>query len=60
MIAATNQIGFVVERHDGPVVGWAAITDPLDTRTEAKERRDALERTPGAEYRIYPALKENT
>lgn len=56
MIAATNQAGFVVERHDGPVIGWTAITKSADRRDEALQRMAHLVRTPGAEYRVYPRL----
>lgn len=57
MIAATNQVGYLVQRHDGRVVGWTAITEPLATRKLAHDRLNALVRTPGAEYRVYAALK---
>ncbi|NHZ94589.1 hypothetical protein [Massilia sp. CCM 8734] len=56
MIAATNQIGFVVQRFDGPDIGWFAITEPV-TRDEAKQQLANLVRTPGAEYRVYAALE---
>lgn len=57
MIAATNQAGFVVQRFDGASVGWTAITKPFTTRAWAHAALTQVERTPGAEYRVYPALK---
>lgn len=59
MIAATNEIGHVVQRFEGPGIGWFAITEPT-TRDHALQQLADLARTPGAEYRVYPALKENT
>jgi hypothetical protein len=58
MRTATNQIGHAVERFDGLRVGWIAITEPL-TLAEAVTKLDTMARTPGAEYRIYPALKRD-
>lgn len=59
MIAATNQLGHVVQRFDGLVVGWTAITEPAAARAQAQQQLDDLVRTPGAEYRIYPAIAEH-
>lgn len=59
MIAATNHLGYVVERFDGLVVGWTAITKPAATRAQAQQQLTDLARTPGAEYRVYPALGAN-
>lgn len=57
MRSAVNQTGYVVERFDGQAVGWTAITEP-GTRALAQQQLDNLARTPGADYRIYPSLKE--
>lgn len=57
MRTATNQIGHVVERHDGPVVGWIAITAPVATPELAQQQLTDLVRTPGAEYRVAAALE---
>ncbi|ATQ77881.1 hypothetical protein CR152_27795 [Massilia violaceinigra] len=57
MRLATNHLGYVVQRFDGPAIGWFATTDPT-TPEKAKQQLDNLARTPGAEYRVYPALGE--
>lgn len=58
MNIATNHLGYVVQRFDGPVIGWFAITDPTTTCTQARQHLADLARTPGAEYRVYPVLGE--
>lgn len=61
MITATNQIGFAIERHDGPKVGWVNILEkPLTSRDAAVAYLDGMPRTPGAEYRIYAALEKKS
>lgn len=55
MIPATNQTGFCLERHDGPI-GWQAITEPFATADEARTHLRDMARTPNAEYRVYPSL----
>jgi hypothetical protein len=58
MITAVNQIGFQIERHDGPKIGWVSILKtPLTNREAADAYLDGMPRTPGAEYRVYPALE---
>lgn len=56
MIAATNQAGFTVERHDGHL-GWQSmLIVPFATRRLAEFHLQNMHKTPGAEYRVYPAL----
>lgn len=58
MITATNQIGFAIERHDGPRAGWVSILEqPFTNRDAAVAYLDGMPRTPGAEYRVYAALE---
>lgn len=58
MRTATNQTGYNVERHDGPG-GWQAINDePFADKTLADQHLQQLAATPGAEYRVYPALSK--
>lgn len=56
MRAADNGMGWVVERHDGPKVGWVAIDGPFAKPEHAHIALDEMARTPGAEYRIYQSL----
>jgi hypothetical protein len=56
MRTATNQAGFTVERHDGQL-GWQSILIvPFATRRLAESHLRNMHKTPGAEYRVYPAL----
>lgn len=59
MRTATNHAGHTVQRHDGPQIGWFAITEPAASRELAQQQLDDLVRTPGAEYRVYPALADH-
>jgi hypothetical protein len=57
MPLAVNQIGFTIERHDGPKIGWVSILEnPLTNREAAGAYLDGMPRMPGAEYRLYAAL----
>lgn len=59
LVTAVNQIGFEIQRHDGPKVGWIGILEtPLTNWDAADAYLDGMPRTPGAEYRVYAALKE--
>ncbi|RSZ60023.1 hypothetical protein HF313_15015 [Massilia atriviolacea] len=58
MRLATNHLGYAVERFDGPTIGWFAITDPYSLREWAETALHLIERTPGAEYRVYPAISQ--
>lgn len=55
MITAKNHNGFEIQRHDGPA-GWVAIKGPFSFRWEAHCHMLRMEKTPGAEYRIYESL----
>jgi hypothetical protein len=55
MIAATNQLGHEVQRHDGRR-GWQAVTDPFATRDIARDHMRDMPKEAGAEYRVYAAL----
>ena len=55
MRAPTNSIGHAVFRLDGPI-GWVAITETRADRDAALADLDAVERTPGAEYRVQTVL----
>lgn len=52
---ASNHNGYNIERHDGPA-GWVAIQGPFSFKWEAHARMLKMERTPGAEYRVYESL----
>ncbi|CUI02636.1 hypothetical protein BN2497_10489 [Janthinobacterium sp. CG23_2] len=56
MRTATNHAGYAVERHDGPIVGWTAISQTFTTPELAQQHLETIPRTPGAEYRVYVAL----
>lgn len=56
MRPASNQIGWQIERHDGPKVGWVAIADGFDTIESARDHLWRIERTPEAEYRVNKQL----
>jgi hypothetical protein len=61
MITAVNQIGYTIERFDGPKVGWVSILEaPLTNREAAGAYLDGMPRTPGAEYRVYPWLAQKS
>lgn len=54
---AVNQTGFQIERLDDPR-GWTGILrKPFTDRGIADLYLDGMPRTPGAEYRVYAALK---
>ncbi len=59
MRTASNQLGHAVHRLDGPI-GGVAITETRDTRAEAEQDLAAIERTPGAEYRVEAVLEVRT
>ena len=46
----TLEIKHVVQRWDGPIVGWFTIAGPFDTRVEALMALVKIEKTPGAGY----------
>lgn len=56
MRPASNHAGWVVERHDGPKVGWVAIDGPFVSMQHARNALCEIERTPGAEYRVYMSV----
>lgn len=56
MRPADNGTGWVVERHDGPVVGWVAIDGPFAKREHACMALVEMKPTPGADYRVYQSL----
>jgi hypothetical protein len=59
LVTAVNQRGYTIQRHDGPTIGWVSILEtPLINREAAGAYLDGMPRTPGAEYRVYSALKE--
>jgi hypothetical protein len=56
MRIATNQAGYTVERHDGPL-GWQSmLIVPFATKQLAEAHMRKMAKTPGAEYRVYAAL----
>lgn len=57
MIAATNQVGFCIERHALPA-GWQAIPHaPFPTRDEALQHLRDMPKAPGVEHRVYASLR---
>ena len=59
-MAATNGIGWVVEKYYGPLCGWLPESKVYVGRWAANERTESYKRAnPLEEYRVYEALLHN-
>lgn len=43
---------WIVQRYDGPAVGWFTISDEYKTRNEAHKFLSSIKQTPGALYAV--------